>query len=574
MYANLVKPLVLRLTVLCGLSLALLACGGGSLGSSTSTPNAQVIVNAGSNKSVNENTTVTLTAEAVGQSALLTYVWRVTPRLSITQASANKATATFVAPSTTTALTYIFTLDVTDAEGNKGSDSVEYQILPVNIAPIAELVAMQVSDLAFNQFPAGVEVILDGSGSFDEDASDGRQSISQFKWQQTAGEAVLSGISTDGDSLAFISPVLVNDNELAFTLTVTDEEGAQASNSVTLSILSASRTSPLVNAGKDHQVFSGESIILAGEASTSVAAARPLLSQWLNDSELNPQIADTQQLSTYAIAPKVLSQRTITFTLAVRDVSGNVVEDAVNVVVKPLLNRPLNDTGILLQATNTNNNSNQHQDGFPGQDGQRGQDIIAANGLLEKAGRGEQGFDFTRLNAEGDEIDATSTAWSCVRDNVTGLIWEVKLASASTGLQSSSYSYTWYAAENGSDPSGTQTGAAASCNLTECNTSAYVEAVNELGLCNFNDWRLPSHQELLSLVHFGHDVAPMIDADYFPNTTLNLSSPTWYWTNQSSADGAAEEISRTAWALDFASGNDNFLTKASPARIRLVRAGR
>lgn len=576
MYLNLFKYIVLRLLILSVLSMGLVACGGGSLNSQTSTPNAKVIVNAGSNQAVNENTEVTLSAEALGQSALLTYVWRVSPSLSLTQAGANSATATFVAPSTTTILTYVFTLEVTDTEGNKGSDSVEYQILPVNTAPVAEIIADQISGLALNQFPAGVEVILDGSGSFDEDAADGNQSVSQFKWQQTAGEAVLSGISTDGDSLAFTSPVLVDNNELAFTLTVTDEEGAQASSSIILSILSSSNTLPLVNAGKDHQVSSGESILLTGEASTSVAAARPLLYQWLNDSELNPQIADAKQLKTYAIAPKVSSVQTMTFTLAVTDAAGNVVEDAINVVIKPLLIRPLNDTGILLQASNTTNTTttSQHQDDFPGQDGQRGQDIIAANGLLEKAGRGDVGFDFTRLDNIGDEVDDSEQTWSCIRDNVTGLIWEVKSAATETDLHSSAYSYSWYLSEVDDEFSGDQSGSLATCSLTECNTSAYVAAVNNAGLCNFNDWRLPSHQELLSLVHFGRQSGPMIDPQYFPFTADLLTSPAWYWTNQSSADGADSDISRTAWAVDFNSGNDNFLMKSSAAYIRLVRAGR
>lgn len=570
------KNLLIRWVLIKMLLVVLVACSGGSLESTTAAPEVKVIVNAGPNQSVNENTPVNLTAEAVGQATPLTYVWRVSPALTINQPDPSAPAATFVAPITTSVLSYVFTLEVTDASGNQGSDSVDYQILPVNAQPTAEIVASQSSGLALNQFPAGVEVVLDGSGSFDEDAADGLQTLSQFKWQQTAGEAVLSGISTDGDSLAFITPVLTNDNNLAFSLTVTDEEGAEASASITLTVLSASNTLPIVNAGIDHQVVSGESIILAGEASTSVVAARPLVYQWLNDSELNPVIADAQQLLTYAIAPKVTSAQTMTFTLAVTDTAGNVVEDAINVVIKPPLVRPLNDTGILLQASNTSNTSStgQHQDDFPGQDGQRGQDIIAANNLSDKAGRGDAGFDFTRLDTIGDEADDSDQTWSCIRDNVSGLIWEVKSAATETDLHSSTYTYTWYLSEVDEQFSGDQSAALAACSLTECNTSAYVAAVNAQGLCNFNDWRLPSHQELLSIVHFGRQSKPMIDPVYFPNTVNSLTAPMWYWTNQSSADGADSEISRTAWAVDFNSGNDNFLIKSNAAHIRLVRAGR
>lgn len=569
----LIKNTLLHLATISLLIVTLIGCGSGSLDSDTNSTKTKIIVNAGGNQSVNEKTTVTLSAEAVGQSLPLTYTWHVTPSLSITQANTQASTATFVAPTVITATTYIFTVDVTDAEGNKGSDRVEYQILPVNISPTASIIASQVSGFVLNHFPAGIDVVLDGSGSFDQDAADGTQLIRQFKWQQTAGEAVLSGISTDGDSLAFVSPVLEGNNSLSFMLTVTDEEGAKSVATIELNILSAGNTLPLVDAGFDHQVFSGESIILAGTASTSVPAAQPLRYQWLNDSELNPSIDAPQQLKTFGIAPKVSTSQIMTFTLAVTDSTGNVVEDAVNVLIKPLLIRPLNDTGILLQASNTAN-THQHQNDFPGQDGQRGQDIIAANQLLEKAGRGDVGFDFTRLDNTGDEVDASEQTWSCVRDNVTGLIWEVKSAVSATELHSTSHTYSWYLAETEVEFSGEQSGLVAACSLTECNTSAYVQAVNNSGLCNFNDWRMPSHQELLSIVHFGRQTAPMIDPDYFPKTTSSVAEPAWYWSNQSSADGADGEISRTAWAVDFNSGNDNFLMKSNAVYIRLVRAGR
>ena len=563
------------LSLFCSILLlvGLTACSGGSLDSETNTPAVKVIVNAGANKSVDENTTVTLSGNAVGQSTELSYAWRASPNLVITHEDKNTASASFVAPTTVTVLTYIFTLEVTDSQGNKGSDTVEYQIQPVNLPPLAVIKASQFAGLAANQYPAGVQVILDGSSSYDPDGLDSSQAISAFKWQQTAGAAVLDGISTNGVSLAFTSPILANDNNLSFSLTVTDVEGAQTTTSINLSVQSASHTLPIVNAGLDHQLSSGEIIILAGVASTSVAAAEPLQYRWLNDSQLTPFIADAQQKQTYAIAPKVTSARMMTFTLEVTDASGNKVEDSVNVNIRPLLLRPLNDTGVTMQATDSALSNNQQND-YPGQDGQRGQDIIATNGLLEKAGRGEQGFDFTRLNAVGDEVDASASNWSCVRDNVTGLIWEVKLANTHIGLQSSAHTYTWYGVEVEGDPTGAQTSLDASCSLSECNTTTYVDAINQLGLCNFNDWRLPTLQELLSIVHFGQEQAPMIDANYFPFTTLNLGSPAWYWTAQSSADGVAEGLPLNAWAVDFASGNDNFLTKTTPVRIRLVRAGR
>ena len=117
-------------------------------------------------------------------------------------------------------------------------------------------------------------------------------------------------------------------------------------------------------------------------------------------------------------------------------------------------------------------------------------------------------------------------------------------------------------------------GSATACTLTNCNTQAFVDQVNLQGLCGFYDWRLPTHRELMSLVHFGITDAAMIDPDFYPNTGDIAAQPLWYWTANPGADGVQDDSAQNAWAIDFASGVDNFLNKSEAARIRLVRAGR
>jgi hypothetical protein len=282
-------------------------------------------------------------------------------------------------------------------------------------------------------------------------------------------------------------------------------------------------------------------------------------------------VDDNDALSTFAIAPLVTSSTVVAYTLTVTDANGNSVEDTVNVRIRPMPTPLLNDTGFLQQATNDALTQAQQND-FPGQDGQRGADIIEQNGLIEKAGRGKAGFDFTRLNANGDEQDANADSWSCVRDNVTGLVWEVKTNDGA--FQDTDYTYSWYSETVNGGFAGDQTGANATCLLANCNTAAYVQAVNAQGLCGFYDWRLPTHDELFSLMHLGiaDDVA--IDEEYFPNTGAVTTEPLWYWTSVPSADGVNSDDAQNAWALDFDSGVDNFLNKSSAVRVRLVRAGR
>ena len=560
------------LTVLC-LAILLVGCSGSGLESNTDTPTPNVLVNAGVDQFVDEQTTVILSALASGQTDALTYKWTATPTITITQSDTSAATATFTAPITTNILTYTFSVEVTDANGNRGNDSVVYQINPVNILPSAQIQLTPFEGLASNQFPAGYEVTLDASASTDTDSTDTDNPIAAYLWQQTAGEPVLTGISLQGDSLAFTTPILDDANAVTINVTVTDQEGATDVVTVTLNIQSAADTLPEVDAGISHQVFSGESINLNGIASTTVAVSEPLVATWLNDSEKDPQIENLNSLQTVAIAPAVADTETVTFTLRVEDAQGNSVDDSLTVTIKPLPIQPLNDTGVILQATDSQILSG-YQGNYPGQDGQRGQDIIDANGLSEKAGRGEQGFDFTRLDAIGDEVDDETSSWRCVRDNITGLIWESKTDALSTSLHSNNSSYSWYQTDDEGVADGDESGIAASCSLTNCNTQAFIAEVNSQGLCNFRDWRLPTHNELLSILHLGQAVAPMIDADYFPNTTNSLTAPVWYWTQNSSADGFSNEQAQNAWAIDFASGNDNFLNKSTAGRVRLVRAGR
>lgn len=551
-------------------SVVLTACGGGGSSDSDSDNTPDVIVNAGPSSTVNEGTTVNLQGDALGTTDALTYAWSASPTLSITHDDTTTGVASFVAPTTSDTQTYQLTLQATDGNGNVGSDSLEVTVLPLNTAPNAIISYQPIDGFSNNIFPAGTEVTLNGDTSTDADTTDADNPIAAYQWQQLAGVDVLSGVSRDASNITFTTPIVDEDNTLTFELTVTDQEGATDIEELTITILSASNNVPTVDAGVDHQVFSGESILLSGTADTAIPSAKPLTYLWLTDSTLEPQINSANVLQTYAVAPMVTTSQVLTFTLEVNDANGNEVDDSISVTVKPFPRSLINDTGVARQASVNAVNSS-HQGDYPAQDGQRGRDIIATNNMLTKAGRGEGGFDFTRLDDIGDEVDDVSQPWRCVRDNVTGLVWEIKTTNGD--LHGRRHTYSWYSEENNGGYSGPLNPATPSCSLSDCNTQDFVEAVNAQGLCGFYDWKLPSHNELLSIVHFGKSTSPMLDTDYFPYADSGQTSNLWYWTSQTSVDGTNEEA-QNAWAIDLSSGNDNFLNKSTAANVRLVRAGR
>ena len=204
----------------------------------------------------------------------------------------------------------------------------------------------------------------------------------------------------------------------------------------------------------------------------------------------------------------------------------------------------------------------------PRQDCRYGRDAAAAAGALTKIGAGPKGRDYSKIANNGSVLAANAplgsgaTDWACTIDNTTGLIWEVKTTIA-TDLRYNLHAYTWRstdASTHGGDPGAVGTN---TCGATlpsgQCNTQAFVMAVNAAQLCRFSDWRLPSHRELLTLVYLDGSI-PTIASDYFPNT---LADPFWTSTTYS-------RFPDSAWNVDFLSHYLNN-SKTIAYRVRLVR---
>lgn len=552
---------VLLLTVL------LTACGGG--GGSGDDSTAEFSVFAANDHSVSEGEAVSFTARAFNATGDVTYTWQVSPTLEYTLDTTG-ATLSFTAPVVEQNTSFTFTLTGVDTDGTSDSDVFVITVEPESELPVASVTVADWPDLDSGVYPAGVSILLDGRASYDAIEGD-PDTIAVWQWQQDAGTNVMNGLETNKPTLTIVTPETSSGETLQFTLVVTDDEGDSDSATVSIQILSISATQPTADAGNNQYVYTGESILLNGSADSSVSTAYPLSVGWSYSADVPISIDQANVDQTFAIAPAVSEQETVQFVFTVTDAYGNEVSDIISVIVMPYPTPLWNDTGVAFQANNAINTADLVYD-WPGQDGQKGADVIATNNAFEKAGRGEAGFDFTKLNANGDEADAATTDFRCVRDNTTGLVWEVK--NEDITLHNPDNTYSWYASTDNGGYVGDLNGTDTTCSLTNCNTEAFVNAVNAAGLCGFYDWRLPNHMELLSIVHFGGSDGMKLDMDYFPYAGDPDADVIWYWTAQPGADGVSNNAAQNAWAIDFISGVDNFLNKSSAAHVRLVRAGR
>lgn len=553
------------------LVLSIFACSSdddeGTTSTETETSSPTVTLSIINGNIQNEQSNISLTGAAAGADTF-TYAWAISDdTIIITHEDTSAPDASLTTPEVrTSSVEVTLTLTATAADGGSAAATQVMTINPVNAEPEASVAVTQDSRFAENTFGGALLVTMTGSGT-DSDPIDANNPISAFAWQQTSGTDMTAGLALDQAVLAFTSPALNVSETFVFELTVTDNEGATDTEEVSITVLDVTQTPPIAEAGNAITVMEGERFLLTGSATSLTTTAQPFLFEWVNNSSDLADFSDATDESTYAAAPAVTANTDITIELRVVDQFNNEDQDQIVVTVRDLPVSLLNDTGVTSNISDSALVNGASHD-FPGQDSDFGRDRIGASGVLQKAGTGDSGFDFTKLDELGDETEFASTDWNCVRDNVTGLVWEVK--ANDNGLHDRDYLFSWVA--DLSDD--TLLNDAATCNITNCDTASFVQAVNAEGLCGFFDWRLPTHNELMSIMDFSNVDGAFVDSDFFPNNSPDITNTTWYWTSQQNADGTSGETIQNSWAIDFTSGNDNFLLKSREIHLRLVRAGR
>lgn len=148
---------------------------------------------------------------------------------------------------------------------------------------------------------------------------------------------------------------------------------------------------------------------------------------------------------------------------------------------------------------------------------------------------------FTKLREDEKVLEDDTTweqGWRMVKDNHTGLVWEIK----SPNPGDINYKDDRYSRLDAQE--------------------VYIAHLNKHRYGGFGDWRLPNREELRTIVDYS-GVIPSVNSAYFPNCL-----PTFYW----SAD-IYQADPNLVYGIYFAYGCAICYLKTVPYHVRAVRGG-
>ena len=312
-------------------------------------PNAIPVANAGPDQTVTSGAIVTLdgTGSEDNDGTIASYAWLRTGgtgNVGVTLDGANTVlpsfTADILAPGADS-VTHIFTLTVIDDSGESTTDTVTITVDAPNLPPVANAGPNQV--VAY-----GTTVRLTGVGT-DNDGE-----IASYSWARTGGTGGPVTLINANTAQASFTPnamaIGASDEIYTFTITITDDDGATATDIVTITVQSPFAT-PVANAGQDQSVYSGATVTLDGLGST-VDRRRNIVSYaWLRTggtSNVGVTLIDANTaLPSFITNTLAIGADNVThvFTLTVSDDAGETDTDTVTITIVAPFAAPVADAG-------------------------------------------------------------------------------------------------------------------------------------------------------------------------------------------------------------------------------------
>ena len=311
--------------------------GGGAADSHDISVEAAAVANqaptadAGADQNVAAAATVNLSGSGTdSDGTIASFAWTKISGATISISNADSATASFTAPSTAGVI--VLQLTVTDNDGATATDNVSITVI-ANQAPTANAGDDQ-------NVSAAETVNLSGSGT-DNDGS-----IVSYAWTQESG-TTLTLTDANTENASFDSSGADDAGEvLVFTLTVTDDNGATATDNVSITVAAPDVNSPPnANAGDDQSVAFSATVNLSGSGTDSDGTIASFAWTQVSGTTVNLTDANTENASFDSSGVDDAGE-VLTFTLTVTDDDGATATDNISITVAADPNRLTANAGI------------------------------------------------------------------------------------------------------------------------------------------------------------------------------------------------------------------------------------
>ena len=520
----------LKLCLIIIVSAFVTACGGGG-GGDGKNGSTVASVNLGADQNVLEGQNFTLTATVFPEGGSVTLTQVSGPFIDGFP-KANTMTTQVTAPTVSTDAELVFKAEYDTGNGQRATDELTVFVKNVNAPPVAVIKEAAGATQPYSTYQT---ITLSGTDSYDSDGE-----VKEYSWTQTDSNSALQFVGDKNKStVQVIAPFVSAITTYQLQLEVTDNFGLKGSNKINLQI-DSSGTEIAANAGIDQTV--DEFSIVTIDGSQSVSTASNIACTWSVKSAEQINFADANACKTTFVAPDVDTVTNVVLLLTVKDNANNTATDEVTITVNPKDLGFLHDTGV----TDCYSDSAVIPCGgndYPDQDADSGRDTVA----LDKSGAGERGFDFTKFDINGDELPNSALVFNCVRDNFTGLVWEVKQPSANPRFSTLRSVDNYYSYDDTLDP-------LKSCpNDKNCGVSNYIDSVNDSGFCGGANWRVPTFIELINIMDYNDtDKDSLLLTEFFPFTpdAAELGHK-FYWVSDENAEGGGKEFQ---WGNKFRHG--------------------